>query len=266
MWLGVRLLHRGPGWRGVLALLAATAAALLVKATSFGLLPPVAVVLAVTAVRAVRRERVEPARVLQLGVVAAALVALVAVSGAADRLSRALTGGDASLRGFVSYMWQAYLPNLPFQTQVRNLPAFWGYDIWIRSGWGNFGWSELLLPSGVNVAIALVCAAILAAAAVALVRGRFPVDRAVLVFLGLVAATLVLGLHWAEYRQFIDIHLSLIQGRYLLPLLPIGGLALAAALSNLRPAARSTALSVLLVGLLAVNVFSLGIAVARFYA
>ena len=266
MWLGGRLLRRGPSWRGVVALLAATAAALLVKATSFGLIPAVVVVLAMTAVRAGRRQRLDPARVLQLGVVAAALVGLVAVSGAADRLSRALTGGNASLRGFVSYLWQAYLPNLPFQTQVRNLPAFWGYDVWIRSGWGNFGWAELLLPAAVNLAIAVACAAILAAAALALLRGRFPVDRAVLVFLGLVAATLVFGLHWAEYRQFIDIHLSLMQGRYLLPLLPIGGLAVAAALSNLRPAARPVALSVLLVGLLALNVFSLGIVVGRFYA
>jgi hypothetical protein len=266
MWLGVRLLRRGPSWRGAGALLAATAAALLVKATSFGLIPAVAVVLAMTAVQAARRQRLDPVRAVQLGVVAAALVGLVAVSGAADRLSRALIGGDASLRGFVSYLWQAYLPNLPFQTQVRNLPAFWGYDVWIRSGWGNFGWAELLLPAGVNIAIAVACGAILAAAAVALLRGWFPVDRLVLVFLGLVAATLVLGLHWAEYRQFIDIHLSLLQGRYLLPLLPIGGLAVAAALSNLRPAARPVALSVLLVGLLAVDVFSLGILVGRFYA
>ena len=274
MWLGVRLLRRGPSWRGVIALLAATTAALLVKATSFGLIPAVGLVLAVTAVRAARRRRLDPAgaqrlgpvRALQLAVLGTVLVGLVAVSGAADRLSRGLTGGDASLRGFISYLWQAYLPNLPFQTQVRNLPAFWGYDVWIRSGWGNFGWAELLLPAGAYAAIAVGCAVLLGAAALALVRARFPVDGSVLAFLGVLAASLVLGLHWAEYRQFIDIHLSLIQGRYLLPLLPIGGLAAAAALYNLRPAARPVALSVLLVALLALNVFSLGIVVGRFYA
>ncbi|MFL5819781.1 MAG: DUF2142 domain-containing protein [Solirubrobacteraceae bacterium] len=267
LWLGVRLATRGPTLGGVLALLAATLAALLIKASSFGLLPAVAVVLALGARRVLRRGSPSLGRVAALVTLVGVAVAAVVVSGAGDRLARGLSGGGhSSLRGFASYLWQAYLPNLPFQTPVRNLAAFWGYDVWIKSGWGNFGWAELLLPSAAYASIAVGCAVIAAGAAVALVRRRFRVGLGVLAFLGTAAGALVVGLHWAEYRQFLDIHLSLLQGRYLLPLLPIGGLAVAAALANLPRARRPMAVSALLVALFALQVFSLGIVVGRFYA
>ena len=60
---------------------------------------------------------------------------------------------------------------------MPGLAAFWGYDVWVRSGWGNFGWYELLLPAGAYLAIALACLAIFAGAALALAGGRFALDR-----------------------------------------------------------------------------------------
>jgi len=267
LWLGVRLLTRGPTVGGVLALLGATLAALLIKASSFGLLPAVALVLALSARRVLRGGSLTLRRLAAPAALVGAAIVAVVVSGAGDRLARGLSGGGhASLRGFASYLWQAYLPNLPFQTPVRNLAAFWGYDVWIRSAWGNFGWAELLLPSAAYAAIAAACAVILAGAVLALARGRFRVGIGVLAFLGAAAGALVLGLHWAEYRQFLDIHLSLLQGRYLLPLLPIGGLAVAAAIANLPRPRRAMAVSALLVALFALQVFSLGIVIGRFYA
>jgi Predicted membrane protein (DUF2142) len=267
LWLGVRLLTRGPTVGGVLALLAATLAALLTKASSFGLLPAVALALALSARPLLRGGSLSLRRLAAPAALVGAAVVAVVVSGAGDRLARGLSGGGhASLRGFVSYLWQAYLPNLPFQTPVRNLAAFWGYDVWIKSAWGNFGWAELLLPSAAYAAIGLGCVVVVAGAVLALARRRFPVGVGVLAFLGTAAAALVLGLHWAEYRQFLDIHLSLLQGRYLLPLLPIGGLAVAAAIANLPPPRRPLAVGALLVALFALQVFSLGIVIGRFYA
>jgi 4-amino-4-deoxy-L-arabinose transferase-like glycosyltransferase len=267
IWLGVRLLRRGPTRGGALALVAATLGALLTKATSFGLLPAVGLALGVSAYRALRGRRPSGWTLAAAGVAAAGVVGLIVASGAADRLKRALSGGgDVSLRGFLSYLWQAYLPNLPFQTPVRNLAAFWGYDVWIRSAWGNFGWSELLLPGAAYAAIAAGCAVVLGGAALALIRRRFAIDGLSLAYLAVLAGVLVLGLHWAEYRQFLDIHLSLIQGRYLLPALPIGGLAVAAALANLRPPRRPAAATLLLMALFALQLFSLGVVVGRFYA
>ncbi|HKG16595.1 MAG TPA: DUF2142 domain-containing protein [Solirubrobacteraceae bacterium] len=267
LWLGVRLLVRGPSVGGVLALLAATLVALLIKATSFGLLPAVALALALSLWPVLRRGSLSVRRLAAPAALVGAAVVAVVVSGAGDRLTRALSGGGhATPRGFLSYLWQAYLPNLPFQTPVRNLAAFWGYDVWIKSAWGNFGWAELLLPAWAYVAIAVGCAIVVVGAVLALARRRFPVEAGVLAFLGTAAAVLVLGLHWAEYRQFLDLHLSLLQGRYLLPLLPIGGLAVAAALANLPRPRRPLAISALLVALFALQVFSLGIVIGRFYA
>lgn len=270
LWLGVRALRGPPRLSSVLAVLAATLAALLVKAPSFGLLPGVALVLLVVARRAAAGRRPSPRAIAVLAVLGAlgvGAVALAVAGGAADRLTAVGTsGGRTGVRGFLSYLWQAYLPNLPFQTQVQNLPAFWGYDVWIRSGWGNFGWSELLLPRGAYAAIGLVVGAIFAGAAVAVVRRRFGLDWPTWAFFAAVAAALVIGLHWGEYNQFVDIHVSLLQGRYLLPLLPLGGMAVVAALSNLDRARRALTTAVLLVLLFAVQLFSLGIVVGRFYA
>lgn len=267
LWLGVRLLRREPSVGGVVALLAATLAALLIKATSFGLLPAVALVLVIAGRRALHGRRPRVIELTALGVLAGGAIAAVIATGATNRLSGGLNGaGHPSLRGFLSYLWQAYLPNLPFQTQVKNLAPFWGYDVWVKSGWGNFGWAEQLLPAAVHAVIGVACLALLGAGALAVWRGRFPVDGAVLAFLGVVAVALVLGLHWGEYRQFLDTHLSLLQGRYLLPLLPIGGLALAAALTNLRLRHRPLAIGVLIVAMFALQLFSLGIVVGRFYA
>ena len=265
LWLGVRMLKRGATRMSALALAGATLAALLTKATSFALLPAVAVAAAVAGRRALRGRRASAAAVVAAGALAVGGLALAVVAGAADRLVNSLTRAEGGPLGFVSYLWQAYLPNLPGQEAVPNLAAFWGYDVWIRSGWGNFGWSELLLPAAVYAAIALACVGILAGAAIALARRRFPLTADVAAFLGTAAAALVLGLHWGEYNQFLNQGLSLLQGRYLLPLLPIGGLAAAAALSNLGPRWRGVGAGALIAALLVLQVFELGVVVGRFY-
>ncbi len=267
MWLGVRLVRRGLSAGGVAALVVATLAALLIKATSFALLPAVAVALAVSARRAFRGRRPSPAAIAALVALVGAAAVAVVVSGAADRLAaNDQSGGQLSVHGFLSYMWQAYLPNLPFQTPVQHLAPFWGYDVWVKSGWGNFGWAELLLPPAVYVVIGVACVAILAGGALAVARARARVDWGALAFLAVAAAALVVGLHIGEYRQFLDSHLSLLQGRYLLVLLPIGGLALAGALGQVPRRQRPVALGVVLVAMLALQVFELGIVVGRFYA
>lgn len=265
LWLGARVLRRGATRASLLALAGATLAALLTKATSFALLPAVGVVLAVAGRRALRGRHAGPLEVGVTGAVAVAGLGLAIAAGAGDRLVNSLTRAEGSPLGFLSYLWQAYLPNLPGQEQVPGLAAFWGYDVWVRSGWGNFGWSELLLPAGVYLAIAVTCVAIFAGAAVALLRRRFVLTADVAAFLGTAAAALVLGLHWGEYNQFVSQGLSLLQGRYLLPLLPIGGLAAVAALSNLGPRWRGAGAGALIAALWGLQVFELGVVVGRFH-
>ena len=263
-WLGVRVLRGRAGLRGAAALVAITAAALLVKASSLALLPAVAFALLVAARRALRARRVGSGRigVLLTGGALALAAAVVATSG---RIGTALNFRPKDIIGFVDYLWQAYLPNLPFQHPIPRLAAFEGYDIWIRTGWAAFGWLEIQFPGPVYVLLALISVAVVVAGAVAVARRRFPLDAAVLAFLALAAVTLVAVLHWAEFRQFADQRQSFIQGRYLLPLLPLGGVLTAAALANLRVRWRGVAAGAVLGGLLALQLFSLGLVAVRFY-
>ena len=203
----------------------------------------------------------------QLAWVAAGAATIVAggVAATAGRLGNVLALEPAALPGFASYLWQAYLPNLPFQTQIPGLAAFAGYDLWIRSGWAAFGWLEVQFSAPVYAALAVVSVGLVGGGLLALVRGRFPVDRAVLAFLGLAALVLVAVLHWAEYRQFVDQQQSFLQGRYLLPLLPIGGVLTAAALTNLPPRLRAAGAGAVLGGMFVLQLFSLGLLATRFY-
>jgi 4-amino-4-deoxy-L-arabinose transferase-like glycosyltransferase len=262
-WLGVRLLTGRVRTREVVALVTVTIAALLTKASSLALLPAVAFVFAVV-VRRRLAGRWTAARVLGL-VAGAAVVLAAATIGASGRVEGVFALHLNDLRGFASYLWQAYLPNLPWQNALPGLAAFAGYDVWIRSGWAAFGWLEVQFPGPVYALLAVISVGIVAAAVVAVRRGRFTLDRAVLGFFALAAFTLVAALHWADFRQLVTDQGSFLQGRYLLPLLPLGAVATAAALSNLRPGRRGTAAAIVLGGLFALQLLSLGLIAVRFY-
>ena len=85
------------------------------------------------------------------------------------------------------------------------------------------------------------------------------------VFFALVAASLLAGLHWTEYRLLVLGGLPFNQGRYLLPLLPLAGLAAAAALTLVRPRARGAVLTAGVAALLALQTLALGTVLAHFY-
>jgi hypothetical protein len=92
------------------------------------------------------------------------------------------------------------------------------------------------------------------------------VDWAVPAFFAVVALGLLGGLHWTEYRLLVAVGGPFSQGRYLLPLVPLAGLAAAAALTLVPRRGRSAALAAGLGGLLAVQALSLAVVIGRFYA
>jgi 4-amino-4-deoxy-L-arabinose transferase-like glycosyltransferase len=263
-WLGVRVL-RGPASRRLVAgLVAVTALALLIKASALALLPAVAFALAVAARHALPG-RMGRRRWLT-GVTGGGVLLLgLAAFAASGRLGNALRFRPADIVGFADYMWQAYFPNLPFQTPIPNLAAAEGYEIWIRTGWAAFGWLEIKFPDPVYWLLFAVSAGLLALGVLAVWRRRFALDRAVIAFFAIAVVGFVLGLHWAEYRQFAAEGESFIQGRYLLPLLALGGVLTAAALANLPARWRGLGAAAVLGGLFALQVFSLGLVAVRFY-
>ena len=273
-WLWARILMRGSTTVSAAALGAVTAAAILTKATSYALLPGTLLVLGwgLWRLRAAGRSIAAPA------VGGASLLALPvgawlistrasgrsAVNAVPGQVADAAQFTDA---GLVSYMWQFYLPKLPFQggiPQIERLPVF---DVWVETGWAAFGWLEVRFPEPLYVLLALVTLVLVAGGIAAVVRLRH--RRTLLVLAGLFVFTglaLLAGLHWVEYRTIVNQGHSFNQGRYLLPLVPLFAAAAAGALSLLRPQRRAAAAGVLLGGLFVLQLASLSIMVARFYA
>ena len=279
-WLCARILKRGLRLADGVALCAVVGMAIVTKATGYALLPAALVVLVVGSVRH-RRAAGLAARRAWLPA-AASLVVLLVIVGAWLGTARALdrpavnqiatgTRPTPTLTSFSpreagSYMWQYYLPRLSFQRRFGGLPEYPVYDIWLKGGWADFGWLEIELPGGVYVLLALLTLAILAGAAVAIVRAWSRIDRALAAAFALAVVTLFAGLHWTEFRTLIGGSGPVTQGRYVLPLIALMGVAAAAAVSVLPARRRPVAAAALLGGLVVLQVASLGIVLGRFYA
>ena len=60
------------------------------------------------------------------------------------------------LPDYLSYLWQVFLPRLPFMTAHFSPSAYPGFVIFIERGWGAFGWYDVFFPSWVYAAILVV--------------------------------------------------------------------------------------------------------------
>ena len=279
LWLGARILRRGLSAVTAFSFLAVVGLAMLTKATTLLLLPGVVVVLALAVSRLVRRRTgwsaaatagvgIVVALALPLGGFVAANQALENPSALTAGLSGSAAAPERPLSFFASYLWQFYLPKLPSQQEFAGFPALPVYDYWVKGAWGSFGAREVKLPEPVYLALALVSVGIAAAALVALVRARRRGHRdlALPIYLGVVALSLLAGLHYTEYRLLLSTGGPSSQGRYLLPLMPLAGVAAACALTLVPRPRRSEVLLGGLGVMLALQVLSLAAVANRFYA
>jgi 4-amino-4-deoxy-L-arabinose transferase-like glycosyltransferase len=265
LWLGLRLLSRGLTAGRAAALLVAVGAACVVKATSYALLPGAALVLAVALHRAAGHRRrltglAAAAAGLLLTIGAWVLIAHVNHRAAAGQVTGATAGAGSSLnlRELLSYLGQFYLPSLPFP---HDFPL---YDIWLKQVWGAFGWAlEVSFPGWLYVVLALITVGVAGIALAGLWRGRRTVDWAAVAFIAVTGLALLAGVHWTEYRHLAEFNNS---GRYLLPMVGVAGLAVAQTTRMLRPGRQGAAVAVTLGGLFALDVYSLGLVLVRFYA
>lgn len=271
LWLGARVINRrARGWDAV-ALCAVTAAAVLTKATSYALVGPVAVALLLGWLRrpAGERRRALAPLAAAAAVLAAPVLAWLAL---ASRLGGvALTQIPSSparpfrIGQFLSYVWQFYLPRLPFLTPFRTAPQLPLYGVWIRQLTGEFGWLVVFEPSwmyplGVGVAAALAIAVV-----VLLTRLRGRRRLALLAFFGLTVLALLVLLHVTEYRAVLVGSGQFLQGRYLLPAIGLLGLAVALVVARLSPRLTPIAAGLILSGLLVWQAISLAAVIQAFY-
>jgi 4-amino-4-deoxy-L-arabinose transferase-like glycosyltransferase len=275
LWLGVRMLRRGVSLGGAAALFAVVGLACVTKATSYALLPGAFFALAVALWRSHGRRvaawvpgaiAAGAALVLTLGLWI--VVARVAGRPAAAQVTDATGAATFNLREFLSYVWQFYLPHLSSQVKFDQIlgPHLPVYDVWLTTGWAAFGWLEVRFPDWVYVVLMVLTVVVAVVALTGLWRARRRVDLAVVAFIALVALTLVAGLHWTEYHMLISGRGPFNNGRYLLPVVGIAGLAVAQVVRMLRPAWRAAGAAGALSFLLALDVFSLALCLERFYA
>jgi hypothetical protein len=251
LWLAVRVARRGPTRWSVAGLVAATLAAGLTKAAGVAL---------------VRGRRLPAGRVaVGAPALGAAIVAagLAAAPGVEERVPVDLRLDV--LRGFATYLWDFYLPRLPFQYDY-GMPGDAPWNLLGEQTWAAFGFLEVRFPVGVYVMLTALAVGVLTAGVAAVARGRFEIDRITLAVFGLTLICLFVGLHWRDFQRIKDEGGHVIQGRYFLPLMPIVGVAVAAALCNLRERARPAAAALVIGVMAALQLLSLSIVAGRFVA
>jgi Predicted membrane protein (DUF2142) len=208
------------------------AAGVLAKPSGVAFVPGVALGILLLVLRAGPERR----RAAIAGAAGAAVCALLPVitfvllnSGVWDR--GGYTSGDAepgrvnptdlSLFGYVEYVWQFYLPRLPFMAD-----RFDGYplaDIWLDGFVGRFGALEYDFGTVVDVVAAVVLVGILALAIRELVRSGAALRSRALELATYAALTLGLlyVIHYAGYTSRTEFYDGFEQARYLFPLLAL---------------------------------------------
>jgi hypothetical protein len=200
---------------------------------------------------------------------AVAVGALVVV-GAGVALRYAERGGPtlSGTRAFLSYLWQFYLPKLPGMAP----PPFpgWGVrDVYVDRLYGTFGQLEITLPGGVIDAVALAGLAFVVVGVVAAVVHRRALLSAWPSIAILLAAFLgaLLLVHLQAFRDLrVDPADPVITGRYLLPVLPVLGIAVAGALRALPTRLFAAAGGVTIAGGVLLQLAALAVTITRFYA
>ena len=271
LWLGARVINRGARGGDVVALCAMIAAAILTKATSYALVVPVLFALFIGWRRRPASERRPALKVMAWAglVLVVPVLGWVALAHASGRSPINSIGSSAAhpfnTGQFLSYVWQFYLPRLPFLTPLRVTRQLSVYSIWLNQGTGVFGWLDVYLPAWVYPAAACTFGAIAVAAVGLLTRVVTRIHLALLGFFALTVVALLGLLHITEYRAIISGTSVFLQGRYLLPIVGLLGLAVGLIVSRIPARARPVGGGMVITVLMALQVLSLSAIVQAYY-
>lgn len=200
LFLLIRGLRRGLTWRLALGLGLALAVTPLLKGTGYAMFPIAALAIVGMLWRRHGRGHLLGAAVALVALVAGTLV-WRAVAPSFDTGTFTTPGGTVPgeglaplthTTGYISYLWQIFLPKLPFMTDLwkQKWPF---YDIYIVRGWGAFGWYQVLYPRVVYAVIVAALGAMVLLGLAAIGRFRASVRARVwevLVLLGAGAAVI----------------------------------------------------------------------------
>jgi 4-amino-4-deoxy-L-arabinose transferase-like glycosyltransferase len=271
LYLLARAFHRGLSLGTGVAIGLAALAGCLSKGTMFGLLPGAALGVALVA----WRDRSRGARPVLVPVAAGAAVfaipfavwlwanTLVFERAPATTTSGVTARGDSPFqlaRGLATYTWQHFLPRLPFMHDhfpshyepafegapvVAGFPQYPLWQVWVEGFVGRFSYSYYSFPLWTKVVAAALylAVAVLVATLVVRVLRRVRARRPELLTYFLLMAgnfALVVTIGYI-YRR--DTGLNFEQARYMLPVVPLYGLAVATACMALGRRAPAAALA-----------------------
>jgi hypothetical protein len=270
-----RAFRRGLTLRLAIATGTLIATGLLTKPNFIGLVPGLILGLIVVAVRAAPRNRTTTIRFLAIAVAIAAspvgayiLANLLSGRPTLGTVSENLTlRHGQSLFSGLSYAWQLYLPHLP-GTHNYFPGISTARQLWFDRTVGLYGWLDTTFPAWVYTA-ALLPAGLLAL----LCMRALAIDRAVLrrrsveavVYIVMAVGLLALIGYHAYLNVLLEGAPGHIQPRYLLPLLPLAGVAVALAARGAGRRWGPPVGALIVVLFLAHDVFSQLLVVSRFY-
>ena len=174
-------------------------------------------------------------------------------------------GRAGSLREELSYIWQLYLPRLPFQTDLISGEAvrtLWLNGLIGRFGWLDYGFEAWVYDLGFWIVVALALLAVVGTIRLApTLRARW----LELAIYSVAALGLLVVIGRAGYSARIGAPYPFEQARYLLPLLPLYAATLVIAARALGRA-RAPMLGALIVIIAATHsVFAQLLTIARYY-
>jgi 4-amino-4-deoxy-L-arabinose transferase-like glycosyltransferase len=271
-WLALRLLRRGPSPGRIIAMSIPVAISIVAHGRGLPLAAPGAVCLALVFLR--HREfnwRNLAGAAVALVLVVAALVwafhITATTGGSAYGGEARFVAGGFTIKGFINYVWQFYFPALPGMNPKIG-PAYGFRDVWVYSFFGLFGSLEVAYPSWVYSWLHDIELIGFVALLVCVWVKRRAVLRSwdMLVVMVTMFLALLFVLHFVAYRDMLGQPGDpVLVGRYILPLVPLGALGIAAVAATL-PRRFGLWLAVLVVTAGALlQVAGLGLTLTRFY-
>jgi Predicted membrane protein (DUF2142) len=130
----------------------------------------------------------------------------------------AVSGALHHIPDFLSYLWQVFLPRLPFMTRHFPASVYPAFEIFVERGWATFGWYTVSFVHWVYVVILIAMLAVVPLSALAARREWSWVHRHRLELLVLIATpvAVIVGFEAAYYTGGVR-HVIGEVGRYAFP-------------------------------------------------
>jgi hypothetical protein len=265
LYLLARSLRRGLTLRLALLIGVVLALGYLAKPSMAAFGPVAAGVLLWPAVRK-RNVRLLVAPAVALGAFALVALAWTGIAALTDRGVTAVSTANAqpfSLHDYLSYLHHFYVPGSNDKWFGAATPV---YSVWMHSFFATFGWSDTQFPERVYKVLTGICIAVAVLIVIAAWRERRAARRALPILVAGAASVvlLLLFLHLAFYLNFAGYPSE--QGRYLLPLVPLFGAAIAASTLALGRRWAPLLASFYVTALGCFTLFSYGLELTRYYA